>query len=223
MNNYSIASTADGSLTLWDTSHGEHFHSCAGAYSESMHVFIRQGFQYVQQSFSGSYNILECGFGTGLNALLTLLSQGDAMVDYTGIEKYPLAEEIWRYLGYERLVSDGPLGMYEKIMDCRWDTVHCINEAFKLLKINADIVSYPFPEQYFHLIFFDAFSATVQPELWSGQVFTRLFNALRSGGVLVTYSARGSIKQAMRQAGFRIERLPGFGGKRHMIRAHKAV
>jgi len=222
MNNCGIVPTADGTLTLWDAAHGEHYHSNSGVYGESMHVFIGHGLRYAQQIFPERLNILECGFGTGLNALLTYLHHQHGFIHYTGIEKYPLPDTIWKKLGYEGISGNIGPGVYEKMMQCNWESEQIISDTFRLLKLNADIELYEAPEAHFHLIYFDAFSAAVQPELWTEEIFSKLFVSLKNGGLLVTYSAKGIVKQALRRAGFKLERWPGFGGKRHMLRAIKS-
>lgn len=221
MPDYQIHATADGSLTIWDALHGEHYHSGFGAYGESMHVFIQHGLQYVQAYFPDRITILECGFGTGLNAMLTCLNKNESFVRYIGIEKYPLTEELWKGLRYDCFAEENNRSVYDNIMQCEWEIEHRINDTFTLLKVKAEMENYLPPKAQVHLIYFDAFSSSVQPELWSATVFSRLFEALVSGGVLVTYSAKGTVKQTLRSVGFTLERLPGFGGKRHMLRARK--
>lgn len=221
MNRIEIHRTRDGSHTLWDASHGEHYHSVSGAYGESMHVFIENGLYHAQQSFIQEINILEIGFGTGLNALLTSLHQGQWLVRYTGVEKYPIPEDIWNQMGYEAFEPEGAQGAFKKIMTCEWETEQRIKPNFWLTKITRDILDYEPKNGQYHLIYFDAFSPSVQQELWTPEVFQKLYAALVPGGILVTYSAKGMLKQALRGAGFGVERLPGFAGKRHMIRARK--
>ncbi|HMM11393.1 MAG TPA: tRNA (5-methylaminomethyl-2-thiouridine)(34)-methyltransferase MnmD [Bacteroidales bacterium] len=212
--------TGDSSYTLWDADYGEHFHSGAGAIGESMHVFVQNGLNFARLHFPDALNILEMGFGTGLNALLTCLHKQQTTINYTGIEKHPLPEEVWRLLQYEQLEHDGQ-GMYYRIMQAEWNIPQRLHERFCLLKYNLDILDYHPDPEAFHLVYFDAFSPAVVPELWSDTVFGRLFGALKPQGVLVTYSAKGDVKRALRNSGFKVERLPGFAGKRHMIRAVK--
>lgn len=206
-----IQQSTDGSKTLWDALHGEHFHSLSGAYGESMHVFVENGLNYAGTIFTLTEKlfILEIGFGTGLNALLTCLNQHELEIDYTGIEKYPLTEDIWQQLDYEAFEPQGGVGVFRRIMACDWGSVQPITSRFILTKLSEDILDYEPNIRHYHLIYFDAFSASVQPELWSAEVFGKLYNALKPGGLLVTYSAKGVVKQALRAVGFSVERLPG--------------
>lgn len=223
MRSIEIHKTADGSHTVWDASHGEHFHSALGAFGESMHVFIENGLNQAHQLFGNEINLLEIGFGTGLNALLTYLHRDQMIVHYTGVEKYPLPEPIWSQLAYEAFELEGEGNVYNTIMACEWESEHQIKPNFRLTKIASDLTDFEPEAGYYHLIYFDAFSASVQPELWSAEVFGKLYKALKPGGILVTYSAKGLVKQALRLSGFNVERLSGFAGKRHMLRAVKSL
>jgi tRNA U34 5-methylaminomethyl-2-thiouridine-forming methyltransferase MnmC len=78
-------------------------------------------------------------------------------------------------------------------------------------------------ENRFDLIYFDAFGARVQPELWNELIFKKMYDSLRINGVLVTYSAKGSVRRAMQSVGFKVERLEGPPGKREMLRAIKVT
>lgn len=223
MRNIEIHKTADGSHTVWDALHGEHFHSASGAYGESMHVFIENGLNHACQEFANAINLLEIGFGTGLNALLTYLHQDQMIVRYTGVEKYPLPESVWSQLAYEAFEPEGSKNVYNSIMACEWESEQHIKPNFRLTKIASDLLDFEPEAGYYHLIYFDAFSPSVQQELWSQDVFDKLFSALKPGGILVTYSAKGIVKQALRKSGFKVERLTGFAGKRHMLRAVKSL
>lgn len=218
-----ICQTGDGSPTIFDPRFGEYFHSGAGAMGESMHVFIQNGLKVVLGRFDDAQiNVLEYGFGTGLNALLTLVHAAGKMIRYTAVDKFPLREELWGKLPYGRLLNPPKEFFYEQLMACSWNRPCNLHPAFTLLKLEADVLRFEPQAETFHLVYFDAFSPKVQPDLWSVEIFTRLYDAMCRGGVLVTYSARGSVKQALRQAKFTLERLPGFAGKRHMLRATKA-
>jgi tRNA U34 5-methylaminomethyl-2-thiouridine-forming methyltransferase MnmC len=156
------------------------------------------------------------GFGTGLNALLTWqeAERLNFPVYYEAIEKYPLSEEEAAALNYHER---------EKVMRlhaCRWDTPEVLSPRFTLYKRHTDLLDYV-PAGRFEVIYFDAFSSSVQPELWRKEVFGKLYEALNPGGVLVTYSAKGTVKTALRDVGFAVERLAGAPGKRHMVRATK--
>jgi len=209
--------TADGSHTLFVPALNETYHSMYGALQESLHVFIDAGFRYATaRSGQSPLRILEIGFGTGLNALLTWEEavQKQTPVYYEAIEKYPLSEKEAAALNY---------AAHEKLYDMHrgaWEIPVALSPYFTLCKRITDLLHYH-PEGLFDVIYFDAFAPTVQPELWSEAVFYKLYTALRSGGVLVTYSSKGIVKTALRTTGFELQRLSGAIGKRHMLRAIK--
>ena len=219
-----LVKTLDGSLTLYFEALDEHFHSTKGAVQESMHVFIKNGFDFIEeQRGKSNIEILEVGLGTGLNVLLTLLRHKDMrkMVSYTAIEKYPLSLDIIEQLNYNEYV-DPEIG--NKLLEMHqqsWEQWHPIDEAFLLRKVNADFCSY-LPDRTYDLIYFDAFAPDKQPEMWSETVFQRLYEHLNDQGVCVTYSAKGMIKRRLKSVGFIVETRPGPPGKREMIRALKS-
>ena len=213
-----IIRTADGSQTIRIPAWEEHYHSTHGALQESRHVFIRHGLHLFSDS---ELRLLEAGFGTGLNALLTLLeAPGRGLnVHYTGLEAFPLGPEEWQALEYGELLGGASHNaLFEGLHQAPWGRPEPITESFTLRKVRRDILKFSESSAY-HLIYFDAFGARVQPELWTEGVFTRMYNALLPGGVLVTYAAKGSVRRAMQAVGFQVERLPGPPGKREMLRA----
>lgn len=209
-------------MTVFHPQLGEHYHSTTGAMGESLHVFIKNGLEPALQKFSGTIHVLEYGFGTGLNALLTSVYGENSQIAYTGIEKFPLIPELWEKLDYARFLKPDAGERYFRIMSAAWNKEEKITESFFLTKLEADFRTFVPEAGRFQLVYFDAFSAAVQPELWTCDIFSAIYHALCKGGLLVTYSAKGSVKQALRQVGFTLERLPGFGGKRHMLRAIKS-
>lgn len=213
--------TDDGSHTLFVPELGEHYHSTFGAIQESRHVFLSAGFEYIC-SKKQAINLLEVGFGTGLNALLTLLQKGDTPVNYTAIEAFPLDNRINTELNYPEKLNIPESGViFRSLHDAAWEKSVKIVPGFMLTKIHIKLQDFiPNPEE-FDLVYFDAFAPDVQPELWTTEVFRKLILAMAAGGVLVTYSAKGLVKQNLKAAGFNIERLPGPPGKRHMLRAEK--
>jgi tRNA U34 5-methylaminomethyl-2-thiouridine-forming methyltransferase MnmC len=188
---------------------------------ESRHVFIRQGLHNFARR---SVDILEVGFGTGLNALVTLLEAPDLdlAVGYTALEAFPVGEAEWQALGYGALAGQGAEGeaIFQALHRAPWGQLCPITPEFTLHKILTDFREFS-SRPAFDLVYFDAFGARVQPELWTEEVFARMYQALRPGGLLVTYAARGSVRRAMQAVGFRTERLPGPPGKREMLRAQK--
>ena len=209
--------TDDGSQTVFCESVGECYHSLRGAVEESLHVFIESGLSVIDKAV---VNILEVGFGTGLNALLTMqyAETRGIKVFYTGLEAYPVPEDIWNRLNYSENNKDKFILMHKQ----RFGESVILNPYFELLKIKNKLQDFACNTE-FDLIYFDAFSYDVQPEMWSKEIFCKIFNMMNSGGVLTTYSSKGTVKQNLRDAGFEIQRLPGASGKRHMIRAIKHV
>lgn len=216
-----IVRTADGSMTIQLPGWQEQYHSMHGAIRESYHVFIHQGlFQFTGRGL----DLLEVGFGTGLNALITLLEapSRSLKVNYTALEAYPLEESEWGSLGYgSSFPEHGDVqGHFEKLHRVPWGRLAPVTGGFSLQKLEQDLLQFT-PGPDFDLVYFDAFGARVQPELWTEEVFGKMYAALRPGGYLVTYAAKGSVRRAMEAVGFRTERLPGPPGKREMLRAGK--
>jgi tRNA U34 5-methylaminomethyl-2-thiouridine-forming methyltransferase MnmC len=215
-----LKETMDGSHTIYQPELGEHYHSTKGALQESRHVFIENGYDFFDTD--KELNILEVGFGTGLNALLTLAEnrQTSRKVFYTGIEKYPLTPETIQELNYANYIDGTSTDELFEMHNELWDDWMEFSGGFFLKKIKVDFLNYQ-PTGLFDLIYFDAFAPDKQPELWSEEVFKQCYEILSEGGVLVTYSAKGLIKRRLGSIGFNVETLPGPPGKREMIRALK--
>jgi tRNA U34 5-methylaminomethyl-2-thiouridine-forming methyltransferase MnmC len=214
--------TGDGSVTIHLPEWDEQYHSKHGAIVEAVHVFIVAGLQFWHNHNSGKeVSIMEIGFGTGLNALLTLLEASDKnlQISYTAVEGYPLEISEVRKLNYFRLLHASEED-FLKLHSVDWELLSEINSNFQLIK-RRQFFSEIKDKNVFDLIYFDAFGARVQPELWTEEIFLKMFNALKLGGVLVTYAAKGSVRRAMQAVGFKVERLPGPPGKREMLRAIK--
>lgn len=215
-----IIRTADGTHTIRIEEWNEQYHSVHGAVAESYHVFIESGLKQVLQP---SISILEMGFGTGLNAILTLDAalRSDLRIRYTAVDAFPIPEEEWQQLNYPEILESESLKEYfQKIHQADWEQWVNLSPEFELRKLQMDIREFEANEEY-HLIYFDAFGYRVQPELWSEQVFNIMFRALKPGGILVTYSAKGLVRRTLQKVGFTVERLPGPPGKREMLRALK--
>jgi tRNA U34 5-methylaminomethyl-2-thiouridine-forming methyltransferase MnmC len=219
-----IILTGDGSHTIAIPELKATYHSVHGAIRESQHVFIEAGFWYMPDilKMSGMY-ILEVGFGTGLNALLTLIEAGKHKrhIHYTAVDLYPLqATEIkpLNYCSQLRLPQYQPL--FEKMHQTEWNARHEITDYFRLAKINCDFRDFSAGNP-FSLIYFDAFAPSTQPELWTKDVFEKMYSLLLPGGILVTYCSKGAVRRAMQAAGFLVEKIPGPPGKREMLRAIK--
>jgi len=216
-----VSITNDGSKTLYVPELDEHYHSVHGAYNEAMHVFIDAGLNSLNLDET---NILEIGFGTGLNALLTLREslQFDQKINYTGVEAYPVLLEEIELVDYKSLIKEDKelQELYLELHSSVWETQVDITPNFTLTKQQkkfADINDL----NSFDLIYFDAFAPNVQPDLWSIEVFEQMLNSLKPEGMLVTYCAQGQVKRNMKAAGFYVERLPGPPGKREMTKALK--
>ncbi|MEO1485059.1 MAG: tRNA (5-methylaminomethyl-2-thiouridine)(34)-methyltransferase MnmD [Bacteroidota bacterium] len=219
-----IIVTADGSKTIQIEDWNEQYHSIHGAVQEAYHVFIKSGFWHVETKES-TLSILEMGFGTGLNALITLheAEKRDVSVEYVGIERFPVSLDEALQLNYPEVLQwSGAEKSYRKMHEVSWETPHHLTPNFSLVKCQKDFFEINHTN-LFNLIYFDAFGARVQPELWTVELFEKMFQALKSDGVLVTYSAKGSVRRALQEVGFAIERLPGPPGKREMLRATKKV
>lgn len=218
-----VRQTNDGSTTLYVPALNEHYHSVHGALQESLHVFIQAGLAYFLPR-QEELRVLEIGFGTGLNALLTLQQAQlhRLPVHFDSLEKYPLSAEVVRELQFEKFILNPELlDFHPRLHEAPWNQPAKISPYFTLQKLKADLQLHPFPQNHYHLIYFDAFAPEKQPELWTEEIFSRLSDAMRPGGVLVSYCAKGSFKRNLKAAGFKIEALPGPPGKREMTRAHK--
>jgi tRNA U34 5-methylaminomethyl-2-thiouridine-forming methyltransferase MnmC len=219
----------DGSHTLYSEKAGECYHSIHGALNESLHIFIDAGFKAVfkkhQIKQKSSFRILEIGFGTGLNALLTGLeaNQENILVDYTGLEPFPVNEAVLKQLNYCTLLSKKSEQFFSAMHECGWEATHKINPFFNFTKKQLGFMEVYLADNSFDLIYFDAFSPEAQPELWEQEVFNKCFNIMAPEGILVTYCAKGRVKRALKSAGFMVENLPGPVGKREITRAQKLI
>jgi len=222
-----ITLTADGSNTLFNESIGEHYHSKHGAVQESKHVFVAAGFKHVIENLdqsAGHISILEVGFGTGLNFLLTasycsFLEQPIAL-NYTAIEAFPLTIEELESTGYENYVPNNLWSEmcrnYGKALQQSAQILPGIN-----LKIAHSYLHRYESAQRFDLLYYDAFSVQHQPEMWTDEIIAYACSFLKPGGVFVTYAITGKLKRALKSINFTIEKLPGAPGKREMLRATK--
>lgn len=221
-----IITTADGSKTIQFPELREQYHSVHGAINEANHVFIKNGFHFLQKKFhiKGPVKVLEMGFGTGLNAFLTLLEskKNKINVDYVGVEAYPITISEMNQLNYANLINPNEQAIFEKMHKIPWEQLVTMTSDFELQK-RKQFFNQIEDRKIFDLIYFDAFGARVQPESWTVAIFSRMFKAMNDQGVLVTYSAKGSVRRAMLEVGFEVERLPGPPGKREMLRAVKNI
>ncbi|WP_324023282.1 tRNA (5-methylaminomethyl-2-thiouridine)(34)-methyltransferase MnmD [Maribacter sp. BPC-D8] len=215
-----IITTGDGSKTIQIMDWQEQYHSKHGAIQEAYHVFIKSGLDLFKDQ---EIQILEIGFGTGLNAFITLIEfeKRNLQIKYAGVEAYPVSNEELEQLNYlEELKSLSRKDDFDLMHSSPWGQEIEIAENFSLNKQQKFFKEIDALNTY-DLIYFDAFGARVQPELWTVEIFQIMFNAMKSGGYLVTYAAKGSVRRAMLEVGFLVERLPGPPGKREMLRAKK--
>ena len=214
-----IKITEDGSHTMFVNGLDEPYHSTHGALQESMHVFIKQGLLAVKQT---SIRILELGFGTGLNTLLTLRESLSLNLDifYHAVEKYPLTESEYKLLNYEKVVEHVPKGMLHRMHSCPWGEAVQISDRFTLYKEEADFRSMKLSPNI-NLVYFDAFSPDKQPELWTDEVIGPIAQVSEQGAILVTYSSKGVFRRTLSSCGFEVHKVAGPPGKIEMIRAIK--
>ena len=215
-----IIITNDGSTTIHIPEWNEQYHSIHGAIQEAYHVFIKNGLSLFKNQ---NISIMEIGFGTGLNCFITYLEaeKYNLNIDYVGVEAYPVSDEEVKSLNYvSELNANKSKKVFEQIHDHSWNGKHTFSNGFALTK-RQQLFNEIDDKNKYDLIYFDAFGARVQPELWTELIFKKMYDSLKLNGVLVTYSAKGSVRRAMQSVGFKVERLEGPPGKREMLRAIK--
>lgn len=219
--NLIIKSTPDGSYTIHNSVLNESYHSEYGALTESNYVYIENGLATIHKE---KIHVFEMGFGTGLNAFLIWrhAQENNTIIHYTGIEKFPVSPD---FLPIPSFIQNNieQVIAWNKIQQSEWNKVLSLDKTFTLCKQHAGILDYQHNALPYDIIFYDAFAPSVQPELWTEEVFTSLFNALNPEGILVTYSSAGRVKRALVSAGFTLQRLSGPPGKKHMLRAIKKL
>ena len=218
MEHLRVIDTGDGSHSLLHTTLQETYHSVHGAVRESTHVFIDHGLRVVEQRHTGTIWILEVGFGTGLNAALTLREAGrhGLKITYESWEKFPLPDEVVGQLNYGVILGD-PAG-FLALHQAPWNVPTLIQPGFELYKRRGDIVADPL-EGRFDLVYYDAFAPSKQPEMWTPDVLRKVTSTLSPAGMLVTYCAKGQVKRDLAALGLTVETLPGPPGKKEMTRA----
>lgn len=220
-----ISVTEDGSDTVFSSRYQAAYHSRFGAIRESEHVFISSALDdYVSKHRQSLYCILEVGFGTGLNTLLTLLNSKKYQrhIDYHSIEKHPLTADIIRALNYPSIVPDCLPHDWNSIHSASWATGVRLSDEFVIYKWHADILEW-LPDINPDIIYYDAFGPESQPELWTTEILDRVCQLLKPGGIWVSYCAKGSVRRSLNSLGMITTRLPGPPGKREMLRAEKPL
>ncbi len=221
--NRKIIVTEDKSKTLLIPALNETYHSIHGALNESLHVFIQTGFNHLLPR--NELKIFEMGFGTGLNALVTLneAMQSKTRVTFDTIEKYPITLEEIDALNFEALDTLEYANYFKKLHETVWGINTVITPFFNLHKRHADLITADLPTSFYDLIYFDAFGPGTQADLWTETIMSKMFQTLKSGGILVTYCAQGQFKRNLKAVGFEIENLSGPAGKREITRAIKPL
>ncbi len=217
-----IIETADGSHSLYNETLCETYHSTHGAVQESMHVFIHAGLRYMLPR-ANELSILEIGFGTGLNALLTAAEaeKNQLKINFTSLDTLPLQPDVFEKLNYSAESTENR-SILLKLHVARWNQKVSITPFFDLHKIEIPVQQF-FTEEKFDLIYYDAFGPPAQPEMWTIEIFSLLNQLLHPNGILVTYCAKGQVRRDLHSAGFDVERLEGPPGKREMLRARKSI
>ena len=217
---HELIRTSDGSTSLYIPQLDETYHSVHGALQETQHVFIKNGLQLFHNQ---SLSILEIGFGTGLNALATYKEHESLQLNirYETVEAYPLSCDEASQMNFPQMLNAPALvPVFEQMHRCEWNKLITLSPSFSFKKRLQRFETINDTDT-FNLIYFDAFGARVQPKLWTMPLFEKMYQALREGGILVTYASKGSARRAMQEVGFQVEKLPGAMGKREMVRAYK--
>jgi tRNA U34 5-methylaminomethyl-2-thiouridine-forming methyltransferase MnmC len=216
-----VVTTADGSKTIRIIDLDENYHSSHGALQEANHVFIENGLNSLANQTEIS--IFEMGLGTGLNAFLTAIKAGELglKVNYFGIEAFPVQIDEIIELDYKNLMGERFSDLYLSIHESEWNKLVEINANFSLKKIKGELQNEEMPHAFFDIVYYDAFGPRAQDEMWSMELFQKMYDSIKQGGFLVTYCAKGQVKRDLKAVGFTIEPLPGPPGKREMTRAWK--
>lgn len=219
-----LQTTADGSHTLYVPELDEHYHSTHGAIRESMHVYIDAGLRHC---LSTEINLLEIGFGTGLNAFLTLLEaeKQQKMIHYTTLELYPLSVTTAATLNFSDITDPSRKEIFRMLHTAAWEEWVPVTPFFRLKKHSMALHEFLMlpQDETFDVIYYDAFAPEKQPEMWRQEIFDRLYAISRDNTILTTYCAKGVVRRMLQSAGYIVERLPGPPGKREILRAGKKV
>jgi tRNA U34 5-methylaminomethyl-2-thiouridine-forming methyltransferase MnmC len=219
-----IVLTDDGSSSVFSEVVNQHYHSHFGALQESKHIFIEAGLCASTLSHLERISILEIGFGTGLNALLTYFAaqENHKKIFYETLELYPLTQQETEQLNYAALLSySDAKEIFAALHNASWNNKQIISEDFTLHKRQISVLDAHYTSNFFDLVFFDAFSPEAQSELWTKEVFESIYQGMRENSILLTYCTKGSVKNILKEIGFQIEKLPGPVGKREILRGKK--
>lgn len=221
MSEIQLIQTGDGSHSLLNVALNETYHSRHGAMQESLYVFIKQGLEFYCDAYKPEHiDIFEVGFGTGLNAWLTLqfAARHEILINYTSLETYPLPDVMWKQLAY---AAEADRKYFDALHKTEWNKEVKLDAFFTLNKREESLQHYRSHTKQYNLVFFDAFAPNKQPELWELAILQNVVGMLAPGGVFVTYCAKGQLKRDLKSLGLEVESLPGPPGKREMLRAIK--
>lgn len=213
--------TADGSTSIYLEEMDEHYHSKHGAIAESNHIFIRNGL--LPKSGLNEISVFEVGMGTGLNVMTTIKAaeEHQLLVDYHTVEAFPIKEEELNFINFSDLLSIEE-SLFQEIHSSPWEKSVQLMPNFKLTKYQKKLNELELKTEQFDVIYFDAFAPEKQEEMWTESIFRKMFDSLKSEGILVTYCVKGVIRRRLQAVGFTVEKLKGpEGGKREMCRAWK--
>ncbi len=224
MGNSELYITEDGSHSIFSQEYGVSYHSKFGAFTETQHVFINASLRF-KAVLQKNISILEIGFGTGLNALVTFFEakKRNLEIKYVGVEAYPISVEQAKELNYSSFLDlEINPDIFLQLHEISWNSPVQLTNQFKIEKVKKKFESIDY-NNHFDIIYFDAFAPEAQPELWNEEMMRKMYNALLPDGILVTYCAKGVVKRTMKKVGFTVEALPGPPGKREMTRAMKIL
>ena len=218
--------TADGSPTLYMEHFDEYYHSKHGAVQEAEHVYLKMGLDFWKEQHPDEKkcHVFEMGFGTGLNALLTAqkAEQLQLELSYYTIEAYPLTPSELKEVNYSDYLVANAKDTFHQIIDAPWEKLHPISSLFSIKKMKTLLENY-LPKETIDVLYYDAFGARSQPEIWEDHCFKPLVDKLSPGGVFVTYAAKGSVRRALQNLGLEVALVPGPPGKREMIQAYRPL
>lgn len=216
-----IVLTKDGSHSLYAPQFDQHYHSLHGSLQESRHIYIELGLcPFLSSESAEPIRVFEMGLGTGLNALLTwqLADLSPKSIEYVAVEAFPISDEQSAQLNYEELTGQTGLNQLHQVA---WGKSITLSPNFNFTKYHTTLQDYITSEEYFHVVYYDAFAPSAQPELWTEDLFHKVAAFTRPGGHLVTYCTKGDVKRALRNAGFRVRKYPGPWGKRDVLLAER--
>ena len=227
MDNIKVILTKDGSHTVYNSALDESYHAYNGALTEAEYVYIEHGLNYYLQRSKHLSNqnirILEFGFGTGLNAILTLAEsrQLDCTIQYTSAEPNPLPDNVISHLNHGQLIKHNFETQFNQVHNAKWNEDVNLTDAFTIHKALSKIEELPNDGPQFDILFYDAFAPSKQPEAWTFEVLKRCSDLLSPEGLLVTYCANGQFKRSLKSLGFELDQIEGPMGRKEMTRAWK--